>query len=545
MPPKHIQDLMEDLCKPSVYPHEVDCVERIQTHISVVFLAGGYAYKLKKPLDLGFLDYTTLDKRLDCCEQEVRLNRRLAPTVYCGVVPIRNSRGSVCVGQEMDERDAGRTDKDLIECAVKMVRLPSDRTFRSLLSRGELTSERLDQLAQKLVAFYAAADAGGEVSRMGDWPMVARNCQENFEQIAPFVGQTLSAKLYGRLGQYTEVALQKHRSVVEKRARENVPRDTHGDLRLEHAYAWAKEGGLPDVLVVDCIEFNKRFRYADPVSDIAFLAMELEYEGRPDLSQAFTESYFRRSGDLEGLKLLPFYIAYRHVVRGKVCSLKARQEEVPRDKREEAEARARRHFLGALGRLAPPEERPCLILVGGLPGVGKSTVARLLEERVDFVRLSSDRIRKQLAGLPESSPAGAPFEEGIHTPAWTNRTYAELRRQAMKRLFQGDRVLVDASFRSESHRKMVSDAAKTLGVPALFLFCRADRDVVRRRLESREEGPSDANWDIYCKAAQRWEAVGPDTGARMHRISTQGSPDAALSEAVKCLAEEGCARAAS
>ena len=541
MPRKRFEDLMAALCDPSAYPHEADSVERIQTHISVVFLAGPYAYKLKKPLDLGFLDYTTLDKRLDCCRQEVRLNRRLAPAVYRGVVPVRSRRGDVRVGREMDEGDAGKAEKDVIEYAVKMIRLPSGRTFRALLRRGELTQEHLEELARKLVAFYAGADAGGEVSRMGDWPTVCANCRENFEQIEPFIGQTLSANVYRRLRKYTEAALQNHRGLMERRAGENVPRDTHGDLRLEHAYAWVGEGGVPEVLVVDCIEFNRRFRYADPVSDIAFLAMDLEYEGRADLSRAFAESYLHQADDREGRELLPFYVSYRHVVRGKVCGLKARQKEVSGEKREEAEVRARRHFLGALGTLAPPGERPCLVLVGGLPGVGKTTVARSVERRLGFVRIASDRIRKNLAGLTEEADAGAPFEEGIYTPAWTAKTYAELRRQAMQRLFQGERVLVDASFGSEKHRQTVLDAARTLGVPGLFLLCRADRDEVRRRIAVREEGPSDADWNVHRKAAERWEPVASDTEKRTRYISTQGSPEAALSEAVERLSEEGLA----
>ncbi len=536
-----MHELMEALRDPSAYPHDVDSVERVQTHISVVFLAGGYAYKLKKPLDLGFLDYTSLEKRLACCREEVRLNRRLAPAVYCGVVPVRCERGTFRVGEGTEEGMSGRGGQDVVEYAVKMIRLPPDRTFRAMLQRGELKQEHLAQLAAKLVTFYAGAEAGEEVSRTGDWPVVARNCEENFEQIEPFVGCTLSGTVYRRLRAYTENALRSHRGLMEERARENVPRDTHGDLRLEHVYAWAREGGMPEILVVDCIEFNKRFRYADPVSDIAFLVMELEHEDRADLGRAFADGCFRRSGDSRGHELLPFYIAYRHVVRGKVCSLKARQEEVAEEKRDEAEVRARAHFLGALGRLAPPDEHPCLVMVGGLPGVGKTTLARRMAARLGFVRMDSDRVRKKLAGLPESANAAASFGEGIYSQAWTNRTYAELRRQAMKRLFQGERVLVEASFGSEDHRKMVWSAARELGVPVFLLLCRADRQVIEQRIVARESGPSDAGVEVYRKAADLWEPPGPDMQERTRSISTQGSPEAALSEAVAFLSEKGCA----
>jgi predicted kinase len=174
--------------------------------------------------------------------------------------------------------------------------------------------------------------------------------------------------------------------------------------------------------------------------------------------------------------------------------------------------------------------------VGGLPGVGKTTVARLLEERLNFVRLDSDRTRKRLAGLPESARAGASFEEGIYTPAWTRRTYSELRRQAMKRLFQGERVLVDASFGSEEQRQLVWEAAHTVRVPAVFLLCRADREVVKQRIASREGGPSDADWEVYCRAAERWEPVGTEAESKTQRISTCGSPEEAFSEAADHVA---------
>jgi len=541
MPSNHLEKLVGALRNPSVYPHATDSVETVQTHISVVFLAGTYAYKLKKPVDLGFLDYTTLEKRLECCRQEVRLNRRLAPWVYCGVAPILERKCGFGIGPEMKEYGQSEVDGEIVEYAVKMIRLPEDRTFRALLQRGVLTRDLLERLARKLVAFYSRADRGEEVSRIGDWPVLAENCEENFEQVEPFVGQAVSQAVFDRLRAYTGAALEKFRSLIERRAREQVPRDSHGDLRLEHVYAWAREGGMPEILAVDCIEFNKRFRYADPVLDIAFLAMELEFEGCPELSRVFTEAYVSRTKDREARDLLPLYIAYRHMVRGKVCGLKARQEEVSPEKREEAEARARAHFLGACGRLASPNERPCLVLIGGLPGVGKTTVARRLEEDLGFVRISSDIVRKELAGLPGTAHAKAAFEEGIYSPAWTHRTYAEVRRRALKKVFQGKRVLVDASFGRERDRECLLDAGNALGVPCLLLLFEADRDLVRQRIESRTPGPSDADWKVYREAARRWEPIGAETQRATRRVSAEGDPASTLVRAVECLAGEGLA----
>jgi predicted kinase len=316
-----------------------------------------------------------------------------------------------------------------------------------------------------------------------------------------------------------------------------VPRDTHGDLHLDHVYLFPERTPAGDLVIIDCIEFNERFRFADPVSDMAFLAMDLAFHGRRDLARAFAEEYFRASVDEEGRALLPFYVAYRAAVRGKVEGFELSEKEIPEAERTVALAKAQAHWLLALGELDTSDRRPCLVLIGGLPGTGKSTLAQDLAQRADFRLIRSDGVRKELAGLPAETSARYPFEEGIYAPAWTERTYAECLSRAEKLLFEGNRVIVDANFGEESRRRTFLEAAARLAVPAVFILCQSDPAVVRQRLESRRGDVSDADWAVYQQATQRWEAIGPQTRELVRDVSTSGTKGQALTRVLDVLGE--------
>jgi predicted kinase len=290
-----------------------------------------------------------------------------------------------------------------------------------------------------------------------------------------------------------------------------------------------------DLVIIDCIEFNERFRFADPVADIAFLVMDLAFHGRRDLAGVFADAYFSASGDAEGRALLPFYTAYRAAVRGKVEGFELAEPEVPEAERAEALTRARAHWLLALGELETPGRRPCLVLVGGLPGTGKSTLTRALAERADLTLIRTDVVRKELAGLSPDEPARSPFGEGIYARAWTERTYRECLRRAEALLFEGQRVIVDASFGEERKREDFLGLAARLAVPALFLLCRADPGVSRHRLECRKADASDADWAVYQRAAERWGVVGPATQQSVREIQTDGTREHSLEQAVGLL----------
>lgn len=523
-----LAELIAELSRPEAYRFAVDRVAVCQTHISVVFLAGPFAYKIKKPLNLGFLDFATLEKRRFYCQEEVRLNRRLAPDVYLDVVPVTKD------GDKVRMEGTGPA----LEWAVKMRRLPEEATLLARLRRDQLDAGQLHALARHIAGFHARAAAGPEIAAFGRFDVVAGNARENFTQTQDHIGITVNQTVHQRLRELTEQALERLRPLIMARAERGEPRDTHGDLHLDHVYYFPDQPPLGDWVIVDCIEFNERFRYADPVADMAFLVMDLSLHGRRDLARSFAAAYFAAAGDGESEQLLPFYAAYRAMVRAKVKGMTAAEPEVPEADRQRAVGKAQAYWLLALTELAEPKRRPGLLLVGGLPGAGKSTLAHALAERLGWHVIRSDLVRKELARQAGYAPQPEAFGTGIYASEWTTRTYQACLRQAENRLRDGQRVLIDASFRAEEHRRWFLDAASRLGVPGLLLLCQADPEVIRPRLAQRRDDPSDADWDIHQQAAARWEPASPATQRHLHIIDTNGDVSTALEQALRAV--EGC-----
>jgi aminoglycoside phosphotransferase family enzyme/predicted kinase len=524
-----IAALIGALTDPQAYPVPVTAIEVRQTHISAVFLAGDYVYKVKKPVLLPFLDFSTVERRRHFCDEEVRLNRRLAPDVYLGVVSVTDECGHIAFEGQ------GQT----IDWAVKMRRLPESATLEQHVVRDEIEAAHLHPLAARLAEFHARGARSGHIRTFGRFEVVAGNIRENFAVSAPTIGVTISPAVRARLVALTEEALQEFQPVIDSRAERDMPCDTHGDLHLDHVYLFPDRPPPADLVVIDCIEFNERFRYGDPIADMAFLTMDLEFHGRRDLAQALTDAYFAASRDAEGRRLLPLYVSYRAAVRGKVDGLQLAEHEIPEAARRKAQTRARGHWLLALGALEVPDRRPALVLVGGLPGTGKSFLSAKLAAQAGFHVIRSDVARKELAGIPAGAPAHAADRSGIYAREWTDRTYAECLQRAEARLFEGERVIVDATFIEERRRVDFFDAAIRWGVPALFLVCEADPDAVRARLDARRGDASDADWDVYMNACRRWEEPGCRTARMMRRIATGASIDVSLEQAGRALKEAG------
>jgi aminoglycoside phosphotransferase family enzyme/predicted kinase len=524
-----LKHLLKALTDQSAYPHPIEAVEVRQTHISAVFLAGPYVYKVKKPVDLGFLDFSTLAKRHHFCEEEVRLNRRLAPHVYLGVAPV------VQTSTHLQFEGEG----EVVEWAVKMVRLPDNATLQERLARGEVSVALVQTLAQRIAAFHRGAETNALIAAYGRFEGASRIVLDIYDQALPQVGTTASQAVFTRTRALAETALARLRPFIDGRAARGVPRDCHGDLHLDHVYYFPERKPPEDLVIVDCIEFNERFRFIDPVADIAFPVMDLAFFGHRDLAQACAAAYFLASGDEEGRALLPLYTAYRATVRGAVEGMLLEEKEVPEAERAAALQRARAHWLLALTELEEPAKKPCLLLVAGLPGIGKSWLARALAEHSGFRVIASDVVRKELAGMSGHEQLPPPVQESIYTAEWNERTYAECLRRAEHLLFKGYRVLVDATFREEKRRQTFLDAAVRWGVPAGILHCEAGPETVRRRLAERQGGASDADWSVYLQLAGKWEKFGPKTGQACHSVCTEGSAEEVLSQALEGLRRFG------
>jgi hypothetical protein len=520
--------LIEALSRAAAYPEPPGEVQVRQTHISVVFLAGRHAYKIKKPVDLGFLDFRTLEARRHFCVEEVRLNRRLAPTIYQGVVPVTRSGDSLRFGG----------DGEALEWAVQMERLPEGATLLNHLRRGDLDAARVERLAQRIAAFHAAAETSPRIAAFARFDAIAGAIRDNLAVAPADMDNLVRRPVLERLHVRMEEALARLRPCIESRAGRGIPRDTHGDLRLEHIYPFPDKQPPDDLVVIDCIEFNEQFRYADPVADMAFLAMDLLFEGRRDLARTFADAYFRAAGDEEGRELLPLYTAYRSTVRAKVGGIKCAEMEIPERERTLTRSRVRAHWLLALDELEKADRKTCLVLVGGLPGSGKSTLARGLAEHTPFHVLRSDVVRKELAE-GASVPLESSTTANIYTPEWTAKTYAECLRRAEERLFAGERVLVDATFREEKWRRAFLEAAAHWRVPVVFLLCSVSPEVARARLAARRKDASDADWSVYLLLARGWEEVGPCSRPFLRALATGGSREEALAQGLAVLRELG------
>ena len=321
-------ELIQALLDPKIYPDSPLKVELVQTQMSCLFLAGDHVYKVKKPVNLGYLDYTTLEKRRFFCQREVELNRRLCPEAYLGVVAITGQAGRVSVD--------GRGQP--VEYAVKMRRLPQEAMLNAMLSRNEATPEMLAAVAQKLAGFHEKAETNADISVFGDLGAIRQNTEENFDQTGKYIGTTITQERYQHIRSFTENFLEQNASLFRRRVAEGRIRDCHGDLHAAHVCF------CDGICIYDCIEFNDRFRYGDIASEVAFLAMDLDHYGRADLSQHFVSAYINASGDAELKTLLNFYRCYRAYVRGKVEGFKLDDPYIPEAEKEKVLAVARKYF---------------------------------------------------------------------------------------------------------------------------------------------------------------------------------------------------------
>lgn len=472
--------LIDALTDPGAWGHPVDRVEVIETHISWVLLAGAYAYKIKKPVVLPFVDFGTLAARRRYCEDELRLNRRLASRIYLDVVPITGSVESPVV-------DGSGT---VLEYAVKMRRFDQNALFDRLLAAGVLRPELIDRLAERIAAFHAQTLATTD-PKFGTPDKVLQPALDNFADMLPHADSERRATLE-TLAAWTRQTFARLEPVFAVRHRDGRVRECHGDLHLRNI---ALIDGRP--VPFDCIEFSAEFRWIDVINEAAFLVMDLMDHGRPDLGYRFLDGYLATTGDYAGVTVLRFYLVYRALVRAKVHDLRARQAHA--DPREVARLQAAADHYLALASDIAQAEKPVLILMHGFSGAGKSRVAAALVEAFGAIRLRSDVERKRLFDLSGTARSHSQVNAGIYGRQASTQTYTRLAELAETILAAGYPAILDAAFLACWQREPMHELASKLGAPLWIVDCTADRDTLRERVIARAAhggDPSEATLEV-------------------------------------------------
>ncbi|HEY5649058.1 MAG TPA: AAA family ATPase [Nitrospiria bacterium] len=466
---------LKALMKASAYPHPTGKIEHLHTHISDVFLTGKFAYKVKKAVDLKFLDFSSLEKRKFFCEREVALNRRLAQDIYLGVVPITVDNGAVRVGGK----------GEVIEYAVKMVQFDQKGLLNAVAKRGELTADHMRTLAGQLAGFHRSAlcDEG-----YGHPRVVGEHVLGNFKQTEKYRGIVVERDRFDRLREFSEMFLEEHTAGFEERMHRGAIRICHGDLHLRNICL-----DRDRLIIFDCIEFNEALSHIDVISEAAFLMMDLDHRGLHGLGNVFFNTYLDETQDYPGLSVLDFYLIYRAMVRAKVAVISLDDPDMNKKEKREAGNRAGAYFELAHRYLMTHDPR--LIIMAGVSGSGKSTVAQDLSRAENAVVIRSDVLRKHIAGIELDTRAGGQggYEEGIYTHEMTERTYAGLLKAAEAVVESGRWAILDATFGNSDLRRAALEWAEKKEIPFTIIHCSAPVPELESRLVGREARGVDAS----------------------------------------------------
>ncbi|MDP2241980.1 MAG: AAA family ATPase [Burkholderiales bacterium] len=467
--------LISALRDPGCYPHPVAQIDILETHISWVVLTGSYAYKIKKPVDLGFLDFTTLEKRAHYCREELRLNRRLAPALYLGVVVIGGSPEHPRVG-------SGKA----IEYAVRMTQFEQEQLASRLLVGGKLTPQHIEQLAQKIAAFHQQAPSVKSGSRFGTLPCISSQALQNFDQIAGLADAAADRAELVQLRAWTEHELAACSDSFASRLASGRVRECHGDLHLGNIALL--DGALTPF---DCIEFNDALRCIDVASEVAFLTMDLLDRGRPDYAFLFLNGCLEAGGDYGAMGVLRFYLVYRAMVRAKVHCLRAHQPHIG-DAEHRRLLAAYRGYLDLANQFTR-RRTPALIIMHGLSGSGKSTLSQALLQAAGAIRIRSDVERKRLHGVPMLEHTANEVDAGIYSETITQQVYGHLARLAREVIASGYPVIIDGAFLKRWQRELMRDLARELGSPFVIAGLKAPESVLSQRIACRSGGGRDAS----------------------------------------------------
>ncbi len=466
------------MMEPGFYPHPVtEPIQMLQTHISYVLLTGDFAYKIKKPVNFGFLDFSTIAQRRHFCYEEIRLNQQNAPEIYLDVLAITQEGNRFILGGISEP----------VEYAVKMCQFPQSSLLSSMFEEGKLTEVEMEELGKTVAYFHSKCQTSDYMRSFGEVAKIREFVNDNYQHTLKYIGGSQTQEQYEETKAFSDRFFAEQAELLAQRRDNNFIRECHGDLHLRNICLWHNK-----IQLFDCIEFNEPFRFVDVMYDVAFTVMDLEARGRKDLGNAFLNTYLEQTGDWSGLQVLPLYLSRQAYVRAKVTSFLLDDPAVSVEAKQEASTTAANYY-----RLAwnyTKIQRGRIILMSGLSGAGKSTVARKLARKLGAIHLRSDAVRKHLAGIPLEEKG----EDTLYTAEMTQKTYNRLLELGILLANQGFTAILDAKYDKQGLRESAIAQAQTAQIPLSILYCTAPMDVLRDRLLSRTGDVSDATTDLLA-----------------------------------------------
>lgn len=481
-----LPSLIQQMLQQGFYPHPVqEPIQLIQTHVSYVLLTGDYVYKLKKPVNFGFLDFSTLEKRQHFCQEELRLNQRGAAELYLEVLPITLQ----------DEQYILAGTGEAVEYAIKMCQFPQDTLLSSLFADGKLNEADLEELGRVVAQYHAKTETNDYIRSFGEVAQVRAAFDENYEQTEKYIGGPQTQAQFDETKAYTDRFFAERQDLFQRRIANNYIRECHGDLHLRNICLWQDK-----IWLFDCIEFNEPFRFVDVMFDVAYAVMDLEAQQRPDLSNAYLNTYLEHTGDWEGLEVLPIYLNRQSYVRAKVTSFLLDDPSIPAAVKEEASKTAAQYYKLAWEYTKPKQGK--LILMSGLSGSGKSTTAKYIARQAGAIHIRSDAVRKHLGGISLYERGG----DDLYTPEMTQKTYARLLNLGIILANQGYTVILDAKYDKQELRQEAIAQAEKHQLPLQIIYCTAPLEIIQERLTNRTGDIADATVDLLASQLKQTEA---------------------------------------
>ncbi len=471
-----LSQLIHTMQQPNFYPHSViSKIQVIQTHISIVFLTGNYAYKIKKNVNFGFVDYSTLEKRHHFIQQELEINQPIAPDIYLEVLPI----------SQVGDRLILDNNQNIIEYVLKMAEFPQSSLLTNLLEKSQLKDFHLRELGEAVANFHQQTNTNNYIKSFGTIEVIKKSIDDNYQATQKYIGIAQNLEQYQQTRQFTDNFLIEKQAIFETRCLKDKIRECHGDLHLNNICYWHHK-----IQLFDRIEFNESFRFVDVMYDIAFTIMDLDVRKRQDLSNIFLNTYLEKTGDWEGLQVLTFYLCRQAYVRAKVTSMLLDDPNIDNFDKENAKQTAKNYYN--LGWQYTQYSQGKMIVMSGLSGSGKSTVANYIASKINAIHLRSDAIRKHLAGIPLNQ-AG---DNSLYTAEMNQKTYQSLLDLAIVLVNQGFSVILDAKYDRLHWRSPVIEAVEKMGISLKILHCQASLETLQTRLTERKNDISDATSDL-------------------------------------------------